>query len=154
MTFRQWLIDKAFKRNPDVVIGGHDDPYLKRWFLIPRNPIFNIYLHHFLRSDDDRALHDHPWLSMSYLLCGTYLEHCILAGGINLKSEYKAGDCIVRLSGRYAHRIELHNGPVWTLFITGPRYRQWGFHCPDIGWRHWRDFTAEHDAGDIGKGCD
>jgi hypothetical protein len=51
-------------------------PALRRHLLIPRNPIFNVYLHHFLRSDDDRALHDHPWINLSLLLDGCYLEHC------------------------------------------------------------------------------
>ena len=31
-----------------------------------RNKIFNIYLHQIIRSDDDRALHDHPY-SVTYL---------------------------------------------------------------------------------------
>lgn len=42
----------------------------------------------------------------------------------------------------------------WTLFITGPRCRHWGFHCPERGWVHWKLFTAADDPGDIGKGCD
>ena len=40
----------------DLVVGGDADPYLRRWWLIPRNRIFNVYLHHFMRSDDDRVL--------------------------------------------------------------------------------------------------
>lgn len=154
MRVKQWLIDQAFKREPDVIIGGQENPYMKRWWLIPRNRFFNIYLHHFLRSDDDRALHDHPWLNISWLLTGQYLEHRILAGGIHQKNEYQADDCIVRLSGAYSHRIELHKGPVWTLFITGPVYRKWGFHCPDAGWVYYRDFVTADDEGAIGKGCD
>jgi hypothetical protein len=43
------------KRAPDQVIGGRERPYMLRWYLIPRNRFCNIYLHHFLRSDDDRA---------------------------------------------------------------------------------------------------
>ena len=42
------------------VIGKN---YLSRWHIIPRNRYFNIYLHKFVGSDDDRALHDHPWRS-------------------------------------------------------------------------------------------
>lgn len=42
----------------------------------------------------------------------------------------------------------------WTLFVTGPVMRQWGFHCPDKGWRHWKEFTAEGKPGEIGPGCD
>ena len=64
------LVEKALCRTPDLVIGGWDDPYLLRWWLIPRNRWFNVYLHLFLRSDDDRALHDHPWFNLSFLLEG------------------------------------------------------------------------------------
>lgn len=154
MKMRKWLISQSAKRAPDVVIGGHENPYLMRWWLIPRNPFFNIYLHWFLRSDDDRAHHDHPWLNASWLLENEYLEHRILAGGIHQKILRKAGDFAFRLSGKIAHRIELQNGPCWTLFITGPRYRRWGFHCENNGWVHWKDFTASDDPGAIGKGCD
>lgn len=44
-------------REPDFVIG---DDYLRRWYVVPRNPFCNVYLHHILHSDDDRALHDQP----------------------------------------------------------------------------------------------
>jgi hypothetical protein len=73
----------ADSRKPDFIIGGADEPYMLRWWVIPRNRFFNIYLHHFLRSDEDRALHDHPWLNCSWLLDGRYTEHTIAAGGVN-----------------------------------------------------------------------
>lgn len=148
------FIARITRRPPDVVIGGHDRPYLRRWWVIPRNRFFNVYLHEFLRSDDDRALHDHPWANCSVLLRGAYTEHTIQAGGIHAAEVFDAGSVHVRLSGTIAHRIELHEGPCWTLFITGPRYRQWGFHCPEQGWVHWERFTAADDPGAIGKGCD
>lgn len=148
------LIERTEPITADVVIGGHDNPYLLRWYLIPRNPILNIYLHKFMRSDDDRALHDHPWANMSILLRGEYIEHEILAGGIEKRTHFKAGSWRIRWSGKLAHRLELVNGPCWTIFITGPRYRQWGFHCPLVGWVHWKKFTAADDHGAIGKGCD
>lgn len=78
-------------RPPDFIIGGSNRPYMLRWWLIRRNRFFNIYLHKFLRSDDDRALHDHPWLNMSYLLDGEYIEHSILAGGVCTAIKYHAG---------------------------------------------------------------
>ncbi|ARQ01905.1 hypothetical protein [Pseudorhodoplanes sinuspersici] len=142
----------AARRPPDVNIGKLDDVYMRRWFVIPRNPVFNIYLHHFLRSDDDRALHDHPWWNLSILLKGEYTEHTIPAGGVNVRKVYKAGNIKFR-GASSAHRVELHAGPCWTLFITGPRLRAWGFHCPH-GWRHWKEFTDPKNPGDIGRGCD
>lgn len=148
------LMVVAETRLPDVVIGGQHDPYLQRWYILPRNRFLNVYLHKFLRSDDDRALHDHPWLNMSILLDGTYTEHQVAAGGIHLRFVRKAGDWYLRLSGKLAHRIQLTHGVCWTLFITGPRYREWGFHCTERGWVHWEDFTASDDRGAVGKGCD
>lgn len=139
-------------RKPDMLIGNPEDPYMRRWFVIPRNPVFNIYLHHFRHSDDDRALHDHPWWNVSILLHNEYTEHTINAGGVNVRKVYKAGNVKFR-GASSAHRVELHNGPCWTLFITGPRFRQWGFHCP-AGWRHWKDFTDPKNPGDIGRGCE
>lgn len=157
---RLWLVRRLVApRNhliaglfPDQIIGGRDNPYLHRWHVIPRNPIFNIYLHHFLRSDDDRALHDHPWVNASILLLGRYTEHTIAAGGIHTHTPFAECQVKFRLP-RAAHRVELAPGETcWTLFITGPRVRSWGFHC-ERGWRHWRIFTS-NDGSDIGRGCD
>lgn len=145
------LLSISERRAPDIVIGGSEDPYMRRWWLIPRNRWFNIYLHQFCRSDDDRALHDHPWWNLSVLLRGEYTEHTIDAGGINKRIVRHAGDLKFRLAST-AHRIELHAGSCWTLFITGPRIREWGFHCPN-GWRHWKIFTAGPRGETIGRGC-
>lgn len=139
-------------RSPDFVIGGEDDLYLLRWFVIPRNRWLNVYLHLFRRSDDDRALHDHPWVNASLLLRGSYVEHTIAAGGINRRVVRTIGDVALRRS-THAHRIELHAGECMTLFVTGPWLRIWGFHCPDTGWVDWRKFTGD-DGTTIGRGCD
>lgn len=152
--FANWFIGRVSRRKPDFVIGGGDRPYLLRWFVIPRNKLFNVYLHQFMRSDDDRALHDHPWANCSILLLGTYTEHTIAAGGIGRREQLSAGSVRLRWTGRIAHRVELTDGPCWSLFLTGPRYRNWDFNCPEQGWIPWERFTAEDDAGAIGKGCD
>lgn len=150
-----WLKNRAMrcaKREPNFIVGDASRPYLRRWYVIPRNPVFNIYLHQFLRSDDDRALHDHPWVNASILLEGEYVEHTIPQGGINRRVRYVAGD--VKFRGpRYAHRVELSAGECWTLFITGPRLRVWGFHCPH-GWKPWQEFTKAGAPGEIGPGCE
>lgn len=154
MSIAEKIIQRITSRAPDFVIGGADRPYLRRWFVIPRNRFFNIYLHQFLRSDDDRALHDHPWANASILLRGSYIEHTIAAGGCHIATQRNAGDIKVRLSGKHAHRLELVGKECWTLFLTGPRYRHWFFHCPQRGMVHWKDFTSSANPGEIGKGCD
>ena len=67
-------------------------------------------------------------------------------------ADLTAGHWKLRRSGNMAHRIELTDGPCWTLFVTGPKYQEWGFLCPR-GFVHWKDFTAADDEGSVGKGC-
>lgn len=138
---------KLFRRPPDFIIGPHSNPYLRRWWVIPRNKRANIYLHEILHSDDDRALHDHPWFNISIILRGEYWEHT--PEGVFYR---RAGSIVFRRAGA-SHRLEVRDGrPCWTLFLTGPVVREWGFHCPK-GWRHWRDFVDERDTGAVGRGC-
>lgn len=142
-------------RPPDFIIGELDDAYLRRWWVIPRNRWFNVYLHHFIRSDDDRALHDHPWVNLSVLLTGSYREHT--PTGTYLRRPWRpwAFWRLPMRSATAAHRVELIGGrQVWTLFLTGPKVREWGFHCPQ-GWRHWTEFAINTPGGNkAGKGCD
>jgi hypothetical protein len=142
---RRPLLDAArrvyCRRPADFVIAPHGEAYLRRWYVIPRNRWFNIYLHQFLLSDDDRALHDHPWRNVSILLSGSYREWRFAvpelheAGGLTF-SDYEAGDVLAR-QATDAHRIELTGvGSVWTLFVTGPVVREWGFQLGDEWVRH------------------
>jgi len=142
---------RTFKsREPNLYIGAHTDEngtrvgtYLERWYVIPRNPVFNIYLHRFLRSDVDFALHDHPWSNLSILLLGSYIEHT--KTGQQLLC---SGDLRFRPSGTFAHRVALINDqPCVTLFITGPRYRTWGFHCKS-GWKSWKTMKDPNSRPD------
>lgn len=186
----------ALRRVPDFIVGA-DNPqgaYLHRWYLTPwrnwqtycrdkaRNSptrrrklrawlvnwLPSLYLHCFLRDDDDRALHDHPSWAISYILLRGYIEHTIAAGGIHQRREFAPGSLRL-LPTRHTHRIELHkiapycmaagdqghaSQPCWTLFLFGPTVREWGFHCPQRGWVHWREFTADGKPGDVGKGCE
>lgn len=145
------------RRAPDFVIGAAARPYLKRWFVIPRNPFLNIYVHHILRSDDDRALHDHPWANLTYVTRGGYLE--VVAAGdprdpaTHRRVPRREGAIVFRRA-RAAHRLEVRDhASAITLFITGPRVRDWGFWCPQ-GWRHWEEFVAPGATGQIGRGCE
>lgn len=136
------------KREPDFIVGDDKEkPYLLRWHLIPRNSTFNIYYHRFLRDDDDRALHDHPWPSVSIMTHGVLRE--VTPSGSRIIC---TGDMVFR-EPNFTHRIELIDGdPAETLFITGPKVREWGFHCPN-GWVHWSDFVDRRDTGAVGQGC-
>lgn len=159
-----WLFSR---HDPDFIIGGREDPYMLRWYLFGSTPALSYYkgrrprrimtvrpyLHQILRSDDDRAHHDHPNASIGICLRGRMVEHTIDAGGIHRRREITPGTIRFR-SAKFAHRLEIAPGSsCWTIFVFFGPTRQWGFHCPN-GWVPWKKFTAQHDPGQIGSGCD
>lgn len=164
------LVDKhVFRKEPDFTIGSPDDPYLLRWYVIPKNRFLNIYLHTFCRPDDDRALHDHPWWNMSWVLKGSYVEIVPVLdsdpSGLTRRRTQEKGAVVFRRA-RQAHRVDLYRVPkritsdlttyrtCWTLFVTGPRFREWGFWCAK-GWVHWEQYVRKVPGGsEIGVGCD
>lgn len=132
-----------------------------RWRLWCKGPWPNVYFHEFHRSDDARALHDHPTDNCTVILDGQYME--ILHEG----QPWMPGHAIDRRRGdivfRFAttpHRIVLFDGPwgpqrVTTVFLCGPRRRDWGFHCTGRGFVKWQDFVKTTPQGnELGKGCD
>ena len=120
---------------PTEIIGEN---YLSRWHLIPHNKFLNVYLHKFSGSDDDRALHDHPWHSLSFAFKGKMREHTPSGAKIVKKflPKYRPA--------KFSHRMELVEGPAWTLFITGPQVRDWGF-WPNGIWMHWKKFEEWYE---------
>lgn len=144
---------------PGESIGPDGAPYMLRWFLIPKNRFLGIYLHLFLNSDDDRALHDHPWHTVSFVVTGNMWEVYAKRGtdprDIDQQStrHIERRDIVWRQAG-WSHRIVMESGVTSiTLFVAGPRVREWGFWCPN-GWKHWREYCAQHDRGQVGQGCD
>lgn len=150
--FLRRLLAAVERQPPSLTIGSAEDPYLLRWHPVPHNRLLNVYPHRMFRSDDDRALHDHPWWNISVVLDGRYVEHRILAGGIHVRLPLGAGEIRLR-SARTAHRIEVEPGvSATTLFLTGPVVRNWGFHCPG-GWVPHEVFVDLLDHGRVGRGC-
>ena len=160
-----WIMKHRPSREPDFLIGPEGDPYMRRWWVIPRNKWFKIYLHHMRHDDDDRAAHDHPWWSMSLCLDGCILEHEMLQEGdkripLAVHDEHDRpwwSNVIIKgmwkwRGSSYIHRLELPYGDAWTLFMTGPRIKSWGFFCPK-GFVHWKEFTDPGDYGKRGRGC-
>lgn len=149
------LVTRRGTRECDVPIGDKDDIYLERWFVIPRNHTFNIYLHHIIKDDDDRAMHDHVANNVSIILTGGYDELMFAEPPVAgrplpkmVKHGRRAGDVIFRKAD-VAHRLMRRPdmpGEVWTLFIKFGDWRQWGFWCPLGRWVHWKEFTGIQDG--------
>lgn len=89
-------------------------------------------IHHILRSDDDRSLHDHPQDYCSIILRGGYREFRPSPTG-EVGVWHGPGSILFRRATN-PHRLEILPGEIAvTLFIMGPRRREWGFHTPN-GW--------------------
>lgn len=111
---------------PDEIVHSDGKEYMHRWFVRRSREQGNIYLHLFLESDDIRALHDHPWPSVSIILDGEYDD--VTPNGTVRR---KTGDIIIR-DDTTPHRVVLiDHKPVLTLFCTGPKTKEWGFFCPE-----------------------
>lgn len=168
LVFRILLWWVACRRDPDFVIGPSEDPYLRRWWILPRNRWVNLYLHQILHNDDDRALHDHPWWNVSWLLSGGYVEWVPEPSHLVLPPSMWGYRPLIRREGQVIvrratdiHRLAVipspqhrigYGHPCWSLFFTGRVVRTWGFWCPQ-GFRPWRDFVAERNKGEVGAGC-
>jgi hypothetical protein len=160
------FIRRLVARPPDMVIGPTDNPYMFRWWIIRNKRWFSIYLHKFLRDDDARAMHDHPWASASIILRGSYFEivpryPADWPQRREVDYRFRSAWRIRRRAADDVHRIELWKDgatgkpiPCWSLFLTGPVVRDWGFWCPQ-GWRSSRDYLAMRAGGnERGRGCD
>lgn len=110
---------------------GYGTPLLVRYFLFRSKP-FAVYLHELCRSDEDRALHDHPWTFISIILSAGYIEHTTKGA-----RRYRPGSILYR-PAEWQHRLELDK-PAWTLVFRFRRRREWGFICP-AGWLAWFEF--------------
>lgn len=121
---RYWL----FNPYPDTGESGADKP---RW----QFPI-SIRIHHIVRPDQDRHMHDHPWNARTMILRGWYTERrreeqkpSIHNCDRVVESLYRRipGDTAPLKFGEYHCVTEVSSHGAWTLFITG-RYRgTWGF---------------------------
>jgi hypothetical protein len=107
------------------VIMDHVNPgceYLRRYYLIggPNHRRWCICIHKIMRSDRDHC-HDHPFAFVSLILAGKYFEE-LPSGG-----EYRTAGSLRVRGARSLHRLVALTRSVWTLFMMGPRTRNWGF---------------------------
>lgn len=114
--------------------------YLRRWRI--EAPLFSIRLHHWLHSDDTRSFHDHPWGFYTIILKGKYHD-CSPADPNKIpfmKTNWDGSTypypIVMELMtpGKVRYRPAHHKHYVlveppgcWTILITGPKIRRWGF---------------------------
>ena len=132
----KWFLNflERIGRKRIVMDRQSDEPYLERYYLFlkdrDRFP-FNVFLHKFLKGDPD-DVHDHPWPYATLILKGGYYEWL---PQFDSKGNKIAEMCVWRGPGSFRvcransyHRIELDPSvTAWTLFMPGPKKRDWGF---------------------------
>lgn len=99
-------------------LGLPGQPYLVRWVL--NLGLFSVRLHHWLSSDDLRNPHDHAWWFITWVLKGDYLD----IGSEQIQWMYR-WRCAFRRA-KHIHSVRILK-PTWTLMLTGPARRRWGF---------------------------
>lgn len=140
-------------------IGRNDiGDYMHRWII--QTPFGTLRVHHILRSDEARAMHDHPWDFWTLLVSGGYYEVTPHPQGLEVRGLHTDESKPVevtrwwpRWSLRHVRAEQLHRlilvEPVWTVVVSGPKRRAWGF-MTSAGWLHWRDARDQW----AGKGYD
>lgn len=99
-------------------IGIKECIYLVRWIIDFK--IFSIRLHHWLKSDDLRNFHDHPWDFVSIVLWGSITDR---TENGDTKRKWLS---ITKFSAEHKHAAVIDK-PCWTLLICGPPRRIWGY---------------------------
>lgn len=131
------MIKKLFKslgRHRIIMDRQDNEPYLERYYLFlkDRNRFpFNVFVHKFLKSDPD-DVHDHPWPYFTLILTGGYWEWIPQfneAGNMTCEIGKWRGPGHFRFcSAKSFHRIEVDPSVnTYTLFVPGPKQRDWGF---------------------------
>ena len=127
------LLERAGRKRI-VMDRVNNEPYLERYYLFlkdrERFP-FNVFLHKFLKGDPD-DVHDHPWPYATLILKGGYYEWTPVFDGANKKiseiCQWRGPGHFRICSPNSYHRIELDPSvTAWTLFMPGPKKRDWGF---------------------------
>lgn len=150
-------------RIPDPIGGRFDgkNPTYWRYYVIPQNPIFNIYVHRFLK-DDSQHMHTHRMFNITITLQGTYFEERFdyrPVEGLPLPGTHfelvKPRRPLLRWAST-PHRVRLRRDsegmilPMWSLFIGMPRFWNWGFWCPGDNAAHWKpqeEYLQSIDGG-------
>lgn len=147
-----WLIKRSM-RTPYF----HLDGYMDRWWLFNPYPAKNggrgkawewlpsVRVHHILREDLGRHMHNHPWDARTIILRGWYIE-VREEGGLPMTYTRRQGDTALIEADRFHHIAEVSPGGVWTLFITFKYRHVWGFKTP-AGFVPWREYLEDKKDG-------
>lgn len=115
-----------------------------------------VFLHRTFRADPGRDVHNHPWpWAGTFVLWGGYVQLIKerLPTGYYSERFVRVDRWTWHRDGFYPnqyHRIVSVKPNTWTLFVTGPRLRDWGFlvRGAHIRWRPYLGLPADAELND------
>lgn len=133
---RWWLFNSY---SPDVEKSGEARYARKMPSWVP-----SIRIHHILRADDARHLHDHPWNARTIILKGWYVERRLNADGSITEGVRSKGNTAQILYGQYHSIDEVSEGGVYTMFFTWKYCGGWGFLVDGkkVPWREYENAAS------------
>jgi hypothetical protein len=137
---RPWYKRWAFNESYDIGrVDSFGSPMIRRKRLV-QTPLFSVYLHHLLRPDADRDLHDHPWSFLTLILRGGYVEDHSTGGkpGTRAWKRFSVHQMRAKVD---RHRIISVEPNTLTLVLLGRHKRDWGFYTPS-GWVNYRNYLG------------
>ena len=140
-----WKIVQTFPGRVRI-IQNYGEDYLLRFYIKHNGILPGLYLHRFFRGDQDRELHNHPWLwSFSFVLTGGYVEERLTRTGVRFKERKPLRFNF--LLGNTFHRVDLVNkqSGAWTLFCSGSEVKDWGFMLESGAFVPHKEYLDERD---------
>lgn len=159
-----YLIERS-KRTPYFDLPG----YMNRWWLFnaydsdtskPEDKrhgrkitwLPSVRIHHILRADTARDLHDHPWNARTIILKGRYVErrkvgmYSMLNEPITETFAREPGSTATINFGEYHSIDAVSDGGVYTMFFTWKYMGSWGF-LVNGKKVPWRQYEEENEIG-------
>lgn len=136
---RYWLFNK-YEYTPGQDEAGYDK---RKYKWLPA-----IRIHHILRKDQGRDLHDHPWDARTIILKGWYgetrMNHYVGDGFVAVQEHWRdPGDTAALKLGEFHEITQVSDGGVWTMFFTWDYQGTWGFFV-DGKKVLWKQYLAEN----------
>lgn len=127
------------------------EPYMVRYYIFSTRWLekffpklsYRLVLHNVLRSDID-GLHDHPWPWKSKILSGGYWEETTQSvHWHNSKSGWRS------CPSNFFHKLildkEKAKEDTWTLFLMGPKEKDWNFLDKNMKPVQWEEYLNNRD---------
>lgn len=130
-------------------MGKKESPYLYRWTFLFFG--YSLRIHHWIKSDDRRFVHDHSCDLISMVIRGKYYN-CIGENAENVKRYMVKPFKPKFMKAHVRHYLDIPRGGAWTIILCGRPYHKWGFYIKNRithEYVKWRPLQYFHKYGII-----